>query len=197
MANSSLNPKVDAYIGRAKKWLPELEAMRAILLESGLTEELKWGKPCYLHGKSNIVIIQDFKEYFALLFFKGVLLKDPKGLLIKAGENTHVSRQFRFANKAEIIKLKPTLKAYLKEAIEAENAGLKVPENEQKKLVLAAEFEQQLKAKPALKKAFTALTPGRQRAYNMFFSQAKQAATRLSRIEKCIPQIMAGKGLNE
>ena len=197
MANSSLNPKVNAYIRKAKKWQPELEALRAILLESGLTEELKWGKPCYLHGNSNVVIIQDFKEYFALLFFKGILLKDPKGILLKTGENTHVGRQLRFTSAAEIVKMKATIKAYIKEAVEAEKAGLQVPEKELKEIVLPEELKKQLNAKPALKKAFHALTPGRQKGYLFYFNQAKQAATRQARVEKCIPQILAGKGLND
>ena len=197
MANSSLNPKVNAYIRKAKKWQPELEALRAILLESGLTEELKWGKPCYLHGNSNVVIIQDFKEYFALLFFKGILLKDPKGILLKTGENTHVGRQLRFTSAAEIVKMKATIKAYIKEAVEAEKAGLQVPEKELKEIVLPEELKKQLNAKPALKKAFHELTPGRQKGYLFYFNQAKQAATRQARVEKCIPQILAGKGLND
>jgi uncharacterized protein YdeI (YjbR/CyaY-like superfamily) len=197
MATHRTNAKVDLYISKAKKWQEETEQLRDILLDCGLTEDLKWGKPCYSFEESNVAIIQGFKEYFALLFFKGVLLKDPKKVLVKTGENTHVGRQLRFASVKEIVKMKPILKAYVKEAIDIEKAGLKVETKSNRKLVIAEEFKQQLSKKPALETAFNALTPGRQRAYIFYFSQAKQAQTRIARIERCIPQILRGKGLND
>ncbi len=197
MAKSTTNPKVDTYISKAKKWRDETEHLRAILLECGLTEELKWGKPCYAFDKSNVAVIQGFKEYFALLFFKGVLLKDPEGVLVKTGGNTHVGRQIRFAGVGEIMKLKPVVKAYVKEAIEIEKAGLKVEPKKTSELLIPEEFQEQLNKKPALKSAFKALTAGRQKAYIFYFSQPKQSQTRLTRVEKCTKQILDGKGLND
>ena len=197
MAKGATNPKVDIYISQIKRWQPETEKLRAIMLECGLTEERKWGKPCYVFEQSNIAIIQGFKDYFALLFFKGVLLKDPKGVLVKTGEHTNVGRQLRFKNVSEIVKQKPLVKAYIKQAIDIEKAGLKVDAKSKSEFVLAEEFKNKLSKNTALKAAFTALTPGRQKAYNIYFSQAKQTQTRLARIEKCIPQILKGKGLND
>ena len=166
-------------------------------MECGLTEDLKWSKPCYSHEESHIAIIQGFKEYFALLFFKGVLLKDPKGLLVKTGEHTNVGRQLRFKNASEIVKHKTVIKAYVKEAIEIEKAGLKVDVKKKNEFVLPEEFKHQLSKNAKLKAAFNALTSGRQKAYNIYFSHAKQPQTRIARIEKCIPQILAGKGMND
>jgi len=192
-----MNPKVDAYISKAQKWQKEMKKLRMILLDCGLTEELKWGKPCYAFEKSNIAVIQGFKEYFALLFFKGFLLKDPNGILVKTGENTRVGRQIRFADVREIVKMEPILKAYIYEAIEVERAGLKVSSKEKTALVFPEEFQKQLDKNPALKAAFDALTPGRQRAYHIYFSQPKQSSTREARVEKCMKSILAGKGIND
>jgi uncharacterized protein YdeI (YjbR/CyaY-like superfamily) len=191
-----MNPKVDQFLSRAKKWREEFEKLRAISLDCGLTEELKWGKPCYTFQESNIVIIQGFNEFCALLFCKGALLKDPKGLLQKPGENTQGARRIPFASVREIIKLAPVLKAYVKEAVEAEKAGLEVTFKKNPE-PMPEELQEKLDKVPALKAAFKALTPGRQRAYILYFSAAKQSKTRESRIEKCVPQILKGKGLND
>jgi uncharacterized protein YdeI (YjbR/CyaY-like superfamily) len=192
-----MNPKVDTYLSKAQKWQKEMKKLRMILLDCGLTEELKWGKPCYVFEKSNIVVIQGFKEYCAVLFFKGVLLNDPNGVLVKTGENTRVGRQLRFNNVREIVDMEPILKAYIYEAIEVEKAGLKVPLKKASEPVLPAEFKSKLDKSPALKTAFKALTPGRQRAYIFYFSAPKQSKTRESRVEKCLKQILKGKGLND
>ena len=197
MTKAKANPEIDIYISKAKKWKEETEKLRGILLEFGLTEELKWGKPCYSYNENNLVIIQGFKEYFALLFFKGVLLKDPKGVLVKTGENTHVGRQIRFANVGEITSMKTVLKAYIKEAIEVEKAGLKVTAKKTSELPMPEEFKLKLDKEKALKTAFNALTPGRQRAYIFYFSQPKQSQTRVTRIEKYAQQILDRKGLND
>jgi uncharacterized protein YdeI (YjbR/CyaY-like superfamily) len=191
-----MNEKVSAYIGKVKNWQAEMKALRAMLIEFPLTEELKWGKPCYAFENSNIIIIQGFKEYCGLLFFKGALLKDAKGLLVKPGENTQGGRLLKFTSVQEINKLTTTIKSYIKEAIEIEKKGLKIePINTE--LVLPEELLAQFKKSASFKKAFNALTPGRQRAYNMFFTAAKQAATRETRIEKYKDQIMSGKGIND
>jgi uncharacterized protein YdeI (YjbR/CyaY-like superfamily) len=190
------NPKVDGYLRRAKKWQEEIKNLRKIVLDCGLTEELKWGKPCYTFHDSNVVVIQGFKAYCALLFFKGVLLKDPNGILVKTGENTRVGRQIRFTNVREIIGMESILKSYIKQAIAVERAGLKV-NFEKTELKIPEEFQKKLDATPALKTAFDALTPGRQRGYSFYFSAPKQSKTRESRIEKCMQQILAGKGLND
>ena len=192
-----MNPKIDAYISKAKKWQQETQKLRAIILDCGLTEELKWGKPCHVFEKSNIAVIQGFNEYFALLFFKGFLLSDPNGILVKTGENTRVGRQIRFTNAREIAKLAPIVKAYIYEAIEVERAGLKVTPPKSSELKLPEELKKKLERSPALKTAFNALTPGRQRGYNIYFSAPKQSKTRESRIEKCMPKILKGKGLND
>ena len=192
-----MNPKVDAFLSRAKNWKAEFEQLRAIVLDCGLTEELKWGCPCYTLGKKNIVIIHGFKEYCAILFVKGALLQDADGILIQQTENVQSARQIRFTNVKQIVKIAATIKAYVFEAIEVEKAGLKVDFVQSKALVYPEEFALQLKKMPALKTAFEALTPGRQRAYNLYFSQPKQSQTRTSRVEKCVPQILKGKGLND
>ena len=192
-----MNPKVDEYLGKAKKWQEEFEKLRMIILDCGLTEELKWGCPCYTFEKSNIVLIHGFKEYCALLFFKGALLKDPKGILIQQTENVQAGRQIRFTNVREIVKMKTVLKAYIHEAIEVEKAGLKVKYKKTSEFKIPEEFQNTLDATPALKNAFDALTPGRQRAYLFYFSQPKQSKTRASRVEKCMRQILNGKGLDD
>jgi uncharacterized protein YdeI (YjbR/CyaY-like superfamily) len=192
-----MNPKVDFYFNKAKKWQEELKKLRTIILDCPLTEELKWGKPCYTFEKNNIVLIHDFKEYCALLFFKGALLKDAKGILIQQTQNVQAARQIRFTNIQEIVKMKPILKTYIDEAIKVEKAGLKVSFKKTEEFTMSEEFENKLGKIHGLKKAFNALTPGRQRAYLLYFSSAKQATTRESRVEKCMPQILNGKGLND
>src|SRR5438067_11329605 len=194
---NSMNPKVDEYLRKAKKWQKEMEKLRMIILDCGLTEELKWGCPCYTFQKSNIVLIHGFKEYCALLFFKGALLKDPKGILIQQTENVQAGRQIRFTNAREIVKMKTVLKDYVHEAIEVEKAGLKVKYKKTSEFTIPEEFQSKLDETPALKKAFDALTPGRQRAYLFYFSQPKQSKTRSARVEKCMDQILNGKGLND
>lgn len=191
-----MNTKVDFYFNKGK-WQEELQQLRTIVLDCGLAEELKWGCPCYMYQKSNLVLIHVFKEYCALLFFKGALLKDPKGILIQQTENVQAARQMRFTNVQEIVKLKANIKAYVYEAIEVEKAGLKVTLKKTKEFPMPVEFKRKLEKMPALKSAFKKLTPGRQRGYLLFFSAAKQAATRESRVEKSIPDIMKGKGLND
>ena len=190
------NPKVDAFLSRSKKWHEEFEELRAIVLETGLTEELKWRLPCYTFQKSNIAIIQGFKEYCALMFFKGALLSDAKGILVPPG-NSQASRQIRFTNAREISEMEPILKAYINEAIEVEKAGLKVSFKKTRDFIIPEEFQSKLDGIPALKTAFDALTPGRQRAYIYYFSQPKQSKTRESRVEKYMQQILNGKGLND
>lgn len=192
-----MNPKVDFYFIKAKKWQEEIEILRTLILDCGLNEELKWGCPCYTNENGNIVLIHVFKEYCAILFFKGALLKDPKGILIQQTANVQAARQMRFTTLSDIQKLKATIKAYVFEAIEVEKAGLKVPLKKTTEFAMPEEFKNKLDKNAALKKAFSALTPGRQRAYLLYFSQAKQAQTRESRIEKYTPQIMAGKGLDD
>jgi uncharacterized protein YdeI (YjbR/CyaY-like superfamily) len=197
MTKSRMNPKVEKYFSKAKKWQKEFEKLRMICLDCGLTEELKWGHPCYTFQKSNIVLIHGFKEYCALLFFKGALLKDPKGILIQQTENVQAARQIRFTNVQEIVELEPTLKAYINEAIEAEKAGLEVSYKRTPEFQIPEEFQKRLDEIPALKTAFDALTPGRQRGYLLYFSAPKQSKTRESRLEKCLQQILKGKGLND
>ena len=192
-----MNPKVDQYLRRAKKWQKEMEKLRRISLGCGLTEELKWGKPCYTFQNSNIVLIHGFKEYCALLFFKGALLKDAKGILVQQTKNVQAARQIRFTNVREIDKIEPILKAYIKEAIEVEKAGLKVDYKKTADFAIPEEFQNKLDEIPALKTAFGKLTPGRQRGYILYFSAPKQSKTRESRIEKCMQQILDGKGLND
>ena len=194
---NSLNPKVDVFISKATRWQSEYEKLRMIVLDCGLTEEVKWGKPCYTDEKKNIVLLHGFKEYCALLFFKGALLKDPKGILITQTENTQAARQIRFTNVKEIEEKEPILKAYIHEAIEVEKAGLTVKFKETREYIVPEEFQKKLDEIPGLKTAFEALTPGRQRAYILFFSQPKQSKTREARVEKHIQHILDGKGLND
>jgi uncharacterized protein YdeI (YjbR/CyaY-like superfamily) len=191
------NLKVDAFLSRAKKWQDETEKLRMIVLACGLTEESKWGKPCYTFQNSNVVLIHGFNEYCALLFFKGALLKDANGILIQQTENVQAARQIRFTNVREIVEMEPILKAYVREAIEVEKTGLKVDYKKTSEFKIPEEFQRKLDEIPALKAAFDALTPGRQRGYVLYFSAAKQSKTRESRVEKCIPQILTGKGLND
>ena len=192
-----MNPKVDFFFDKATKWQKEYEQLRTIILDCGLTEELKWGCPCYTFQKNNIVLIHGFKEYCALLFFKGALLHDAKSVMIQQTENVQAGRQIRFTNVREITKMKTTLKAYVNEAIEVEKAGLKVNFKKTSEYNIPEEFQNKLNKHAALKTAFQALTPGRQRAYIFYFSQPKQSKTRESRIEKCMQQILNGKGLND
>ena len=187
---STSNSRVDAFLKTQDRWQEEFKLLRAIVQECNLTEDLKWGQPCYTLDGKNIVLIHGFKEYCALLIFKGVLLKDPKGLLIQQTENVQSGRQIRFTSTKEIVKLKTVIKSYIKEAIEIEKSGIK-------DFPVPTELTAKFKTTPALKKAFNALTPGRQRAYLLFFAGAKQSKTRQARIDKSIPQIMAGKGLND
>ena len=189
-----MNPKVDGYLRKARKWQEEMTKLRRISLDSGLTEELKWGKPCYTFQTSNIVIIQGFKEFCALLFCKGALLKDPNGILKKFG--WQAARRIPFTNVREIVEMEPILKVYIHEAIEAEKAGLKVNYKKNPEPI-PEELQNKLDEIPALKAAFDALTPGRQRGYILYFSGAKQSKTRASRVQKCMPQILKGKGLND
>jgi uncharacterized protein YdeI (YjbR/CyaY-like superfamily) len=191
------NPEVEAFLGKPGKWQEEIKKLRAIILDCRLTEEFKWGWPCYTFEKSNIVLIHAFKEYCALLFIKGALLKDAKGILIQQTENVQAGRQVRFTTVREIVEMAPVLKAYVAEAVEVEKAGLKVDFKKNTKLIFPEEFQNRLDENPALKTAFDALTPGRQRAYNLYFSAPKQSKTRESRVEKCVRQILNGKGLND
>ncbi len=196
MTKSRMNPKVDVYLSKDKKWQEELEKLRMIILDCQLTEELKWGVPCYTFQKSNIVLIYVFKEYCALLFFKGALLNDTNGILIKQTKNTQAGRQIRFTNVREIVEMETILKAYIYEAIEVEKAGLKVNFKKTTEFIIPEEFQNKLDEIPALKTAFDALTPGRQRTYILYFSEPKQSTTRESRVEKCMQQILNGMGLN-
>ncbi|MEI6346578.1 MAG: DUF1801 domain-containing protein [Bacteroidota bacterium] len=199
-----MNPNVDFYFRKANKWQEELEKLRTIVLECQLTEELKWGVPCYMFEKNNIVLIHSFKEYCAFLFFKGAFLSDINGILIQQTKNTHMARQVRFTNVREIIEMETILKAYINEAINIEKAGLNsenklVNFKKNTELIFPEEFLKKLSSEGglALKTAFNALTPGRQRAYNLYFSEPKQSKTRVARIEKCEQQILNGKGLND
>lgn len=197
MSKSIMNPAVDFYFNKTKNWQEEIKQLRMIVLDCRLTEELKWGVPCYTFQKRNIVLIHVFKEYCALLFFKGALLKDANDILIQQTENVQAARQIRFTNIREIMKMEKTLKAYIYEAIEVEEAGLKVKLKKTSEFKVPEEFKNKLGEKPALKTAFEALTPGRQRAYIFYFSQPKQSKTLQSRVKKSIPQILDGKGLND
>ncbi|TGL58732.1 YdeI/OmpD-associated family protein [Leptospira sarikeiensis] len=192
-----MNSKVDKIINKEKKWKVEFENLRQIALDAGLTEELKWGQPCYTYQENNIVLIHGFKEYCAFLFFKGALLKDPKGILVQQTKNVQSARQIRFTSLQEITKKKSVLKTYIREAIGVEKAGLKVNFKKTSEFEMPEEFINKLDEVPELKVAFDALTPGRQKGYLLFFAAAKQSKTRESRIEKYIPQILKGKGLND
>jgi uncharacterized protein YdeI (YjbR/CyaY-like superfamily) len=192
-----MNPKVDFFFNKAQKWQEEYEKLRTIVLDCGLTEELKWDVPCYTFQKSNIVLIHGFKEYCALLFHKGALLNDANGILIQQTENVQAARQIRFTSVQQIIEMEAILKAYIYEAIEVEKAGLKVIFKKNTEFNIPEEFQKKLDENPALKTSFDALTPGRQRAYILYFSAPKQSKTRESRVEKCMQRILNGKGLND
>ncbi|ASJ55514.1 hypothetical protein BP422_19355 [Brevibacillus formosus] len=197
MTTSKTNPKVDEFLSKAKKWKAEFEKLRSIVLDCELTEDFKWMHPCYTFEKKNIVLIHGFKEYCALLFQKGALLKDPNGILIQQTENVQAARQIRFTNVEEIMEMESILKAYIQEAIEVEKSGLEVNFKKHEEYSIPEEFLNKLDEIPALKTAFEALTPGRQRAYLLHFSAPKQAKTRESRVEKCMQLILEGKGLND
>lgn len=192
-----MNPEVNWYFDKNEQWQKEVRQMRSIALGCGLEETLKWGCPCYVYNDANIVLIHVFKEYCAFLFFKGALLQDPNGILIQQTKNVQSARQIRFTNEKEIVQQKSMLKAYIYEAIEVEKAGLKVKLKKTSDYSMPEEFRARLNKMPSLKKAFEALTPGRQRGYLFYFGQAKQSKTRESRIEKYIPKIMAGQGLDD
>lgn len=191
-----MNPKVDFFFGKGP-WQEETRLLREIVLRCGLNEELKWGVPCYVLEKKNVVLIHTFKDYCAVLFFKGALMKDPKGILVQQTENVQAARQVRFTDAKEIVKLKSTLKAYIEEAIALEKSGQKVEMKKTAEFAMPDEFKTRLQSSPGLKKAFAALTPGRQRGYLLYFSSAKQAATREARVEKYIPKILDGFGLED
>jgi len=197
MTTGVTNPKVDWFFDKATQWQKEYEKLRMIILECGLTEELKWGCPCYQFEKRNIVLIHGFKEYCALLFFKGALLADADGILIQQTENVQSARQIRFTSARQIVKMEGILKAYVYEAIEVERAGLQVKLKKTKDFKIPEEFQSKLNKMPALQTAFDKLTPGRQRAYIFYFSQAKQSKTREARVEKYLKQILKGKGLDD
>ncbi|MPW20920.1 hypothetical protein GCT13_29635 [Paraburkholderia sp. CNPSo 3157] len=192
-----MSPEVDAFLSKNKKWQKEFEKLRAIILDCQLTEELKWGVPCYTFDKRNVVLMHGFKEYCALLFFKGALLKDAKGILIAQTENVQSSRQIRFTDVRDIDAMADVLKSYVREAVEVEKAGLKVTLKKTAEFAVPEEFQNKLDEMPELKDAFDALTPGRQRAYLLYFSAPTQSKTRVSRVEKCSQQILDGKGLND
>jgi uncharacterized protein YdeI (YjbR/CyaY-like superfamily) len=194
---TKMNPKVDWYFQKAKKWQEELEILRIIALDCQLTEELKWGCPCYTLEQSNIVLIHTFKEYCAFLFFKGALLKDSKGILVQQTKNVQSARQIRFTSAQEILEMQPILKAYIAQAIEVEKSGLEVTLKTTTEFGVPEELQEKFDEIPELKTAFDALTPGRQRGYILHFSAPKQAKTRVSRIEKSMPQIFNGKGLDD
>jgi uncharacterized protein YdeI (YjbR/CyaY-like superfamily) len=197
MTNSKMHPKVDEFLSKAKKWKEEYETLRKIVLDCELTEDYKWMNPCYTFEKKNIVLIHGFKEYCALLFPKGALLQDSHSILIQQTENVQGARQIRFTNVQEIVEKEAVLKAYIYEAIEVEKAGLKVKVKKPEELIIPEELQHKFDEIPALKDAFTTLTPGRQRAYILYFSAATQSKTRESRVKKCIPNILNGKGLND
>ncbi len=194
---SEFNPNVDFYFNNSKKWKKELLKLREIILETNLNEELKWGSPCYTSHNRNIVLIHEFKEYCAILFFKGVLLKDMEGILIQQTQNVQSARQIRFTNIQEVTRIENTLKNYIKEAIEVEKSDLKVEFKKPTEFQISEEFQVKLNEIPALKTAFEKLSPGRQRAYLLHFSAPKQSKTREARVEKCIPNILNWKGLND
>jgi uncharacterized protein YdeI (YjbR/CyaY-like superfamily) len=197
MTESRMNPKVDEFLSKAKQWKEEYEKLRNIVLDCELTEEFKWMHPCYTFEEKNIVLIHGFKEYCALLFPKGVLLKDSRGILIQQTENVQAARQIRFTNVQEIVAMETILKDYIYEAVEVEKAGLKVDLKKNSEYIIPEELQTKFDQTPALKTAFESLTPGRQRAYILYFAQPKQSKTRVSRIEKYIQQIFNGKGLND
>jgi uncharacterized protein YdeI (YjbR/CyaY-like superfamily) len=197
VSKPELNPKVDAFLTRAKQWQDEFAQLRRIILDAPLVEEFKWGQPCYAFDSKNVVLMHGFKEYCALLFIKGALLKDAHSVLIQQTKDVQAARQIRFTSAEQIVAMEAILKAYVLEAIEIEKSGLKVELKKTTEFEVPAEFQTQLDHMPALKSAFEALTPGRQRAYILHFSAAKQAKTREARVEKCMPQILLGKGLDD
>jgi uncharacterized protein YdeI (YjbR/CyaY-like superfamily) len=197
MAPSRTNPQVDEYLRTIKNWQEESKKLRKIVLDCGLAEESKWGKPCYTFQNSNVVIIQGFKEYCALLFPKGVLLKDAQRILIQQTENVQAARQIRFTNLRQIVEMEPVVKAYIHEAVAVEKAGLEVNYKKTSQFTMPEELQNKLRGLPALKAAFESLTPGRQRGYILYFSAPKQSKTRESRIEKCRQKILGGKGLDD
>lgn len=192
-----MNPKVDAFLKRQDTWRAEIKKLREILVGTGLTEELKWGWPCYALEGKNVALIHAFKEYCAVLFHKGALLKDPRGVLIQQTKNVQAARQIRFTSVQDVTKLEKTVKAYVREAIAIERAGLQVQFKKTEDFTLPEEFETKLAANAKLKAAFAALTPGRQRAYIFHFSQAKLSKTRAARVEKHVPRILKGLGLDD
>lgn len=192
-----MNPKIESFFNATSKWQVEYQKLRSITLDCGLIEDYKWMHPCYTYRKSNVVLIHGFKEYCALLFHKGALLKDAEGLLIQQTENVQAARQIRFTSLQQIVEMEATLKAYVYEAIEVEKAGLKVPLKKTKEFAIPEEFQAKLDQNPSLKAAFEALTPGRQRGYLLYFSQAKQSKTREARVEKYTPHILGGRGLED
>jgi len=192
-----MNPKVDFFFNKNSKWQDEYELLRTIILDCGLTEELKWGKPCYTVNGNNVVLIHGFKDYCALLFHKGVLLNDAEDILVQQTKNVQSARQLRFTDVEQINDMMAVIRSYIFEAVEVEKAGLEVPMKKTSDFEMAEEFREKLEAMPELKEAFKSLTPGRQRGYLLHFSGAKQSKTRTSRVEKCIPDIMEGKGLND
>jgi uncharacterized protein YdeI (YjbR/CyaY-like superfamily) len=197
MTNSRMNPKVDEFLSKTKQWQEEFEKLRMIILDCALTEEVKWGVPCYTFQNKNIVLIHGFKEYCALLFFKGALLPDANGILVQQTENVQSGRQIRFTDVREIVEMETLLKTYINEAIEVEKAGLEVNFKKNTEFIIPEELQNKFDEIPALKTAFESLTPGRQRAYILHFSQPKQSKTRASRVEKWLQQILNGKGLND
>ena len=192
-----MNPKVDFHFNKAEKWQAELAILRKIVLDCGLTEDLKWGVPCYTFGQNNVVLLHVFKEYCTVLFVKGALLQDANGLLVQQTENTQSARQIRFTSVQEIMEMTAVLKAYIFEACEVEKLGLTVAFKKTTEYTLPEELQRKLDKNPVLKTAFDALTPGRQRAYLLYFSAPKQAKTREARVNKCVPQILSGKGLTD
>lgn len=197
MTNNRMNRKVDGFLRKTKQWKEEFEQLRPIILDCGLTEDIKWMHPCYMYEEKNIVLMHGFKDYCALLFHKGALLKDPHGILIQQTENVQAARQIRFTNVQEIVEMESIIKDYILEAIEVEKAGLNVELKKHTEYKIPEELQNKFDDIPALKSAFEALTPGRQRAYILYFSKAKQSKTRESRVEKYMQQILDGKGLND
>ncbi|MFD1358916.1 YdeI family protein [Fictibacillus halophilus] len=197
MTNSRMNRKVDGFLRKTKQWKEEFEQLRPIILDCGLTEDIKWMHPCYMYEEKNIVLMHGFKDYCALLFHKGALLKDPHGILIQQTENVQAARQIRFTNVQEIVEMESIIKDYILEAIEVEKAGLNVELKKHTEYKIPEELQNKFDDIPDLKSAFEALTPGRQRAYILYFSKAKQSKTRESRVEKYMQQILDGKGLND
>ena len=191
------NPKVDAFLARAKVWRDEMEALRELVLDCGLAEEIKWGKPCYTHQGGNVAILQPFKPHLALMFFKGTLMRDPEGILVSQGAHSQAAKRLEIKSVEQVATMADVVRAYVREAIELEKSGVKVDFDAKAKLVFPEELTNRMHADPDFAAAFRALTPGRQRAYNLHFSAPKQSKTRAARIEKCLPNILEGRGLND